>query len=325
MITTCPKCAKKVMVRDENVGKRVKCPGCSAIFVGAAPTREGAAGSAPVPKHDPAPVGAGSRTPAPKPRKPAKKPPEEEEFEEKNLQSELLESEVTEPEELEVGQEESAGSSVLDRNRFVMKQQAKLFSARKAYDIVDPESGETLATAKVKTSLMAQLLALLTGKEKMSLTLEVRDTENELLFAVRRSGLFFKKVRLLDGKGKVLGQYKAKIFSLAGGFHIYDKEGKHFAEIKGSWFKSEYTFLAPEGGKLMGTVSKKWGGMSRELLSGAGTFGVEVAPAYAENPTAKMFILGAAIAINAIFKMKGGKGGGEEDGEEADGGGDADE
>lgn len=63
--------------------------------------------------------------------------------------------------------------------------------------------------------------------------------------------------------------------------------------------------------------------MAKELLSGAGTFGVEIAPRCVEDTTAKMLILGAAIAIDAIFKKKSGKGGGGDGGDE--GGGSNDE
>jgi uncharacterized protein YxjI len=301
MLTTCPECAKKLSVKDESACKRVQCPGCGAIFVAAASTEEATVEPAPALKRERVPVAAGRRaTPE------LKTPPRQEDIEPEEMELEETETEVIEE------PEENPGDGVLDRNKFVVKQQAKMFSAKQAYDIVDPASGETLASAKVKTSLMATLLALFMGKDKMSLTLEVRDTDGALLFSVRRSGLLFKKVRLLDHKGQVVGQYKAKMLSLTGGFHVYDKAGKHFAEIKGKMFKSEYTILAPKGGAEMGKVSKKWGGMSRELLSGAGTFGVEIAPAYSENATVKMLILGAAIAINAIFKKKSGKGGGDE-------------
>jgi uncharacterized protein YxjI len=126
---------------------------------------------------------------------------------------------------------------------------------------------------------------------------------------------FSKKVRLLDGQGQVLGSYKAKLFSLASGFHIYGKEGNHIADIKGKLLKSEYTFVALQEGTEMGSVSRKWGGLGKELFSSAGTYCVQIAPAYAGNTRAKMLILGAAVAIDAIF-TKGGKEGEKEDKEE---------
>lgn len=91
----------------------------------------------------------------------------------------------------------------------------------------------------------------------MPLSIEVREKpDDKLLFKIRRSGLVFRKVRLLDPDGKVLASYKAKMFSLAGGFHIYDGAGKHYCDIKGKMFKSEYKFYTPDGKSEMGTVTK---------------------------------------------------------------------
>ena len=45
---------------------------------------------------------------------------------------------------------------------------------------------------------------------------------------------------------------------------------------------------------------------TRELFSSAKTYGIEIAPRCAEDSTAKMLILGGAIAIDAIFSRKGG-------------------
>lgn len=70
--------------------------------------------------------------------------------------------------------------------------------------------------------------------------------------------------------------------------------------------KAEYKFLTP-GGSEMGTVSKKWGGMSRELLSSASTYGVQINENFVDNQNAKLLILAAAIAIDALFASGGGK------------------
>jgi uncharacterized protein YxjI len=50
---------------------------------------------------------------------------------------------------------------------------------------------------------------------------------------VVRLGKMFKKDQVLGADGELVGRYKAKMFSLSGGFHVYDKAGKHIAEIKG--------------------------------------------------------------------------------------------
>jgi uncharacterized protein YxjI len=202
---------------------------------------------------------------------------------------------------------------------FVVKQKGKLFSSRHSYEILD-DAGNVIGTAEQKTSALANLLGMVFGEP--STAIEFREKpDDSLVFTVRRSGLLFKKVQVVDAQGAVLGTYKAKRFSISGGFHVYDKDGKHVAEIRGSLMKADYTFFAPDGKTELGKVGKKWGGMKSMVMS-ADTYGVQVAPAAAEDPKAKMLILGAAVAISALM---GGKGGTVVAGESEGGGGGGEE
>ncbi len=191
---------------------------------------------------------------------------------------------------------------MLEHNMFVVKEKAKFLSSRESYEILD-ETGNLIGTAEQRTGLLAKLLGAVTGDP--STEIEFREKpDDSLVFSVRRKGLLFKKVQCLDAQGAVLGTYKAKRFSLKGGFHVYDKDGAHIAEIRGAWTKAEYTFYTPSGNDELGKVSKKWGGAMRELFSGADTYGVQITPFAAENPKTKMLMLGAAVAIDCLMGGK---------------------
>lgn len=191
---------------------------------------------------------------------------------------------------------------LLDPEKFIVKAQGKAFSSKKSFEIVD-ETGKVLGTAQDTTGFFPGLL----GQTQI----EVRDAGNKaLIFSVRRSGWLMKKDQVLNGQGQVVGRYKAKMFSLSGGFHVYDPQGKHLAEIQGKMLKSEYKFVTPDRTAEMGSVSKTWGGLAKSLLTGAGTYGVQIAPGFARDSTAKMLILGATIAVETIFKKKKSGGGG---------------
>jgi uncharacterized protein YxjI len=196
---------------------------------------------------------------------------------------------------------------MLERNMFVVKEKAKLFSSRESYDIIDID-GKVIGTAEQQTGTLAKLLGSFLGEPPTRIEFREKP-DDSLVFTVSRNGYVFKKVQVSDAQGTVLGTYKSKRFSLSGGFHVYDKAGKHVAEIRGKMLKAEYTFFAPDGKTEMGKVAKKWGGAMRELFTSADTYGVQIAPAFAEEPTTKMLILGAAVAIDCLFGGKGAKGG----------------
>jgi uncharacterized protein YxjI len=85
---------------------------------------------------------------------------------------------------------------------------------------------------------------------------------------------------------------------------VYDKAGKHIAEIQGKMLKAEYKFLTPDRSTEMGSVSRTWGGFAKALTSGDDSYGVQIGPNFANDAAAKMLILGATIAIESIFKKK---------------------
>ncbi len=198
---------------------------------------------------------------------------------------------------------------MLERTMFVVKEKGKMFSSRHSYEILD-DAGKVIGTAEQSTGALAKLVGAVMGDP--STKIEFREKpDDSLVFTVRRAGFPFKKVQVLDAQGAVLGTYKAKKFSLSGGFHVYDKDGKHVAEIRGQLLKSDYTFFQPDGKTEMGKVSKKWGGMMKELFTSTDTYGVQIAPAFAEDPKTKMLILGAAVAIDCLMGGGGGGGGSE--------------
>jgi uncharacterized protein YxjI len=195
---------------------------------------------------------------------------------------------------------------LLDHNKFVVKSQSKKFSSKKDFEIVDAESGQMLGTAKDTTPFFSSLL----GAAKM----EVRDVSNNtLLFSIGRSGWLVKKDQVLDSKGQVVGRFKAKMFSLSGGFHVYDNSGKHLAEIKGKMLKAEYKFLTPDKTAEMGSVSRTWSGLAKSLATGDDSYAVQIDPKYTNDPTMKTLLIGAAIALESIFKKKKGEKSGSDD------------
>lgn len=195
---------------------------------------------------------------------------------------------------------------MLEKNTFVVKEHVKFISNSNTYDILDAESGAKLGVAQEKIGIVKQLLRFVMPKQLMSTVIEVREEpDNQLVFSIRRGMYVFRsKVEVQDANGAVIGYYQSKFFTIGGGFHIYDKDNKHFAEIKGKWTGFDYRFLSPDGKVEMGRVSKKLslGSMVKDLFTSADTYAVQVSPELSDEPIAKMLILAAALAIDTIYK-----------------------
>jgi uncharacterized protein YxjI len=200
---------------------------------------------------------------------------------------------------------------MLKENMFLVT--PKLLSSNHSYEVRN-ESGQVLGTAVQSTGFIDRMIGMVKGPPSTKIEFRTKP-DNALAFAVRRKGFLFKKVEAVDENGEVIGRYKTKSFSLSGGYHVYDKNGKHIAEIRGKLLKSEYTVFSPDGKTEMGKVSKKWGGMMKTLLSSDGTYGVQISPQFAEDANTKIVILGAAIAIDCLMAKHGKhKAGGKEEG-----------
>lgn len=197
---------------------------------------------------------------------------------------------------------------MLDRNKFVIKEKVKYISAVQSYDILDPDTGKAIGKAEETIGTVTQLLRWVMSKALLPTRMEVREQpDDSLVFAVRRGWYVFRsRVEVLDADGELIGYFKSKFFTISGGFHVYDKNDKHFAEVKGKLLGFDYRFLTPERDIEMGRVTKKLGAMGivKELFTTADTFGVEINESFADEPMAKMLILAACLAIDMIYKSE---------------------
>jgi uncharacterized protein YxjI len=128
------------------------------------------------------------------------------------------------------------------------------------------------------------------------------------VFTLRRGWYVFRsRVEVRDAQDQLVGYFKSKFFTISGGFHVYDKDGKYFAHVRGRMFGFDYRFLTEDGKVELGRVSKVIGGaagVARELFFSADNYFMEVNPDLAEQPLAKMLLLAAALAVDLIYKSE---------------------
>ena len=55
------------------------------------------------------------------------------------------------------------------------------------------------------------------------------------MFTLRRGWYLFRsRVEVHDAQGAAGRYFKSKLITFSGGFHVYDKDDQHFAEVKGN-------------------------------------------------------------------------------------------
>lgn len=192
---------------------------------------------------------------------------------------------------------------MLEAKSYLIKEHVGFFKLLDVYDIFDPETGQQIGTAREEPGSLIKNLRLILSKKLMPTWVNVRKHPGEeIVFTIHKPFAFFRAhVNVHDSTGKRLGYFKSKVLSIGGGFWVYDDQDKLFAEIKGKWHGWEFKFVTPDGVEL-GSVTKKWAGLGKELFTSADNYVVTVSKSLASQPVAKMLLLGAALAIDVVFK-----------------------
>jgi uncharacterized protein YxjI len=191
---------------------------------------------------------------------------------------------------------------MLERQRFLIKEQVALLKTVDTYDIFDPDTGEQVGIAREVPGEWIKWMRWFLSKHLMPTTVEVREIHDEsLLFMIRRPVRFWRqRVEVLDADDNLIGFFQSKVLTIGGGFWVYDCHGRPFAEVKGNWIGWNFEFLTPDG-REMGIVTKKWAGLGKELFTSADNYIVSIHDDLAHEPIAKMLLLAAALAIDIVY------------------------
>lgn len=191
---------------------------------------------------------------------------------------------------------------MLDRTKYLVKEHVGMLKLVDAYDIFDAESGEKLGVAKEEINTFFQLLRLIVNKQLMPTTVVLRDDSEQPVLTIHRGVAFLRsKVTVADGEGNPLGYFKSKLFSIGGGFDVFNMSNQPVAEVKGDWKGWNFKFKTSSGQEI-GTVTKQWAGMAKELFTSADNYVIALADDTASNPSLAALLLAAGIAIDTVYK-----------------------
>jgi|YNPBryunderm2012_1023409.scaffolds.fasta_scaffold00375_9 uncharacterized protein YxjI len=191
---------------------------------------------------------------------------------------------------------------MLDRTQFLVKERVGFLKLVDVYDIFDPATGQQIGVARENPGAVWKLLRLVVQKRMLPTRIEVAEFPSErLLLTMQRRGFFFRaKVQILGPSGQRLGYFRSKLFSLGGGFWVYDDQDQQVAEIRGDWIGWNFRFLDVHGREL-GRVTKKWAGIGKELFTSADNYMIDLNPEQASLATSAL-LLAAGLAIDMVFK-----------------------
>ena len=193
---------------------------------------------------------------------------------------------------------------MLDRKTYVVKERPGVLKLTDTYDILDPDTGQSIGIAREEPPGIVKYLRLLGDNQFLPTVVNVYEREGEPPFLSIRRGvaLFRPKVRV-TARGSDIGYFKAKLISIGPSFRIFDMQDNEIGTVKGDWKGWNFQLLSPTGQEL-GRVTKKWAGLARELFTTADTYVIAIADAAAGRREVAQLLLAAGLAIDTVFKEK---------------------
>jgi len=195
----------------------------------------------------------------------------------------------------------------LELTQFIVKEHAGTFKVLDAYDIFDATTQQKVALARETPARWVTVLRPVMAKKQLptDITVTGGDEGGPVLFQIRRPFALFRSpdVGVYDGSGTQVGCFVEK-FAWSKGFWIHDVHDKQMAEVKGNWKGRDFKLLGP-GGEVLGSVSKKWGGLATELFTSADTYIVALNESLRGNRETTILLLAAALAIDVIYGERG--------------------
>ena len=198
-------------------------------------------------------------------------------------------------------------ASPLDLKQFIVKEHVGFLKLADVFDIFDAATQARIALARETPGGLITALRFVVNKRMLPNTVTVTqgDENGPLLFHIRKPFTFLRsKVWVEDAAGKRLGYFRSKLFSFGGGFWVHDESDRQIAEVQGDWKGWNFKFLASEG-KELGLVTKKWGGLAKELFTSADTYAVSIHDDAGADRNLRILLLAAALAIDIVYKEKG--------------------
>lgn len=189
---------------------------------------------------------------------------------------------------------------LLNQRQFLVKERVGLLKLSDTYDIFDPETNRQSGIAKEEVPGWVKALRLLISKKLMPTTVRVYENEGSpaVLTLSRGITLFRANVRVEDARGNEIGRLQSKLFSLGGGFLVFNSAGQQIADVKGDWKGWNFKLLSTSGQEL-GVVTKKWAGIGKEFFTNTDNYMISISD---PTPGIAPLLLAAGLAIDIVFK-----------------------
>ena len=147
----------------------------------------------------------------------------------------------------------------------------------------------------------AQLLNKSSNRKHSPFRLDILNVGEQTLATIKRGWtLFMSEVKIFDSDGNTIAYINQKFKIMKPTFTIYNSDERFLYSITGDWKAWNFT-ITNDYDDQIGTITKKWTGILREILTTADKYIVSINPGEDVNEN-KIALVATAVAIDMILK-----------------------
>lgn len=161
------------------------------------------------------------------------------------------------------------------------------------------KSGNKLAFLAEQGGGIGRFLTRNLFRSHRPLTISLYNDTSETILEINRPFyFFFSDLTVKDGNGQLLGRVQRRFGIVFKKFDLLDERGRVFAQVSAPlWSLWKFPIKNMTGDEI-GLVSKKWGGILKEVFTDSDLFGVQFPNVSWEK---KAVVFGLAVAIDLDF------------------------
>lgn len=192
----------------------------------------------------------------------------------------------------------------LNGSAFFVKEHVGMFKAANNYDILDPQSNQTvLQCREPNLSLFTKMLRFSEYKKFTPFDFHISNMGGQTLIQVKKGWTFLRvTVDIVDSEGNLVGYLQRPIFSLRPKLTVLDENKNKVGEFSGSFIGWEFKFNYQ--GEEQASVSKKWAGIGKELFTTADNYMLKINENVAPDQPSRALIFASVFCIDMLFKEK---------------------
>ena len=190
----------------------------------------------------------------------------------------------------------------LNKNLFLIREHFRLFSATQNYDVYDLTEGRKIIECREpELGFITKLLRFTDFSLFMPFRMDFLSPAGETVMSIKRGRTFLaSRVKVLDGSGKQIGNFKQKFFSAGGKFEVKDLAKNKIFEVNGSLISREYNITRGDTG--LASVTRKWEGLGKELFIDADNYVLTISDQVPKDDPVRPMLLAAVLCIDMVLR-----------------------